>query len=236
MYYGEGGSLLTPNYRYAGFLWRVIATLYDNTLLLGLLLVALLLGIKADLSLENWYLLMFGWPVLGAVYYIAFHASTLQATPGKMICRLRVCRSTGEKVGLGAAALRWVCYLVSKIFLFLPFLVCIFHPKKQCLHDLASDVVVVKEARAPMGEFVRGVSLILLLVIASFGTLIVIGRSVKPQQLYALANNLERGLATSGYSRRHAMEPIRFKHKSSSKALRKAKYNLDDIEKMLGDR
>lgn len=74
------------------------------------LLVAFLLGASIGLSVPNVDLNVVevlgqfsGWVVL-VLYFAIFHASKLQATPGKMAAGLRIVTQNGQRLGFGKAA------------------------------------------------------------------------------------------------------------------------------------
>jgi uncharacterized RDD family membrane protein YckC len=79
---------------------------------------------------------------MGAVYFIYFHAATGQ-TPGKMLLKLKVIRTTGKSLTYGDAFLRWACYIISVIFLYLGFIWVAFDGKKQAWHDKLAGTLVI---------------------------------------------------------------------------------------------
>lgn len=80
------------------------------------------------------------------LYFTYFHGITGQ-TPGKMILGLMVVQTTGEKMTLGIAFLRWVGYILSSLFLYLGFIWIAFDGKKQGWHDKIAGTVVIQIRR-----------------------------------------------------------------------------------------
>ncbi|MBN2570279.1 MAG: RDD family protein [Deltaproteobacteria bacterium] len=81
--------------------------------------------------------------ILDMVYFTYFHGTTGQ-TPGKKILGLKVIQKRGEPMTLGIAFLRWVGYLISKIFLYLGFIWIAFNREKMGWHDMIAGTCVVK--------------------------------------------------------------------------------------------
>lgn len=88
--------------------------------------------------------------LLPAAYFIVCEASTLQATPGKMVCRLRVTDLHGNRITLLRSAGRYFGKYLSALILGIGFLMVMWTQRKQGLHDiLAGTCVIRREARAP---------------------------------------------------------------------------------------
>ena len=81
--------------------------------------------------------------ILDMVYFTYFHGTTGQ-TPGKKMLGLKVIQKRGEPMTMGIAFLRWVGYLISKIFLYLGFIWIAFNRKKLGWHDMIAGTCVVK--------------------------------------------------------------------------------------------
>ncbi len=64
-------------------------------------------------------------------------------TLGKLAMAIRVVRSDGRPVGVGAALLRLVGYLFSSLLLFAGFVMIVFDRRRRGLHDRLADTVVV---------------------------------------------------------------------------------------------
>ena len=86
------------------------------------------------------YLLQFA---LAATYEIWF-TKRFAATPGKMICRLRVVRSDGSDLSWGRATGRYFGNLLSSFTMGIGYIMAAFDDQKRTLHDHLCDTRVVK--------------------------------------------------------------------------------------------
>lgn len=77
------------------------------------------------------------------VYFILLTAVFGQ-TLGKMICGIRVVRTDGARVGLLISTLRFFCYIISGMFLWVGFLWVIWDEDRQGWHDMLADTMVVR--------------------------------------------------------------------------------------------
>ena len=147
-------------YRFGGFWCRASACFIDEVILMFVLFTIFLVGLMAlwiGFPLEYRELLLGGILELGGMfigsyflmivlthmlYYTYFHGTTGQ-TPGKMLLKLRVIRTTGEEMTLGFGFLRWTAYFVSAVFFGLGLLWIVFDRKKQGWHDKIAGTLVI---------------------------------------------------------------------------------------------
>ena len=78
-----------------------------------------------------------------ALYYAWFHASRSMATPGKMAVGIKVVRVQGERISFLRGIGRYFASLLSGLILCIGFLMAAFTARKQGLHDLMCDTLVV---------------------------------------------------------------------------------------------
>jgi predicted Zn finger-like uncharacterized protein len=139
-----------PNdYRYAGFWIRFCAKFLDGLLLMvvNLIINTLLavfitkgsnpgqiIGISALTSL-------FQFAVGGA--YVSYFLSGYQATPGKMVCGLKVITPSGDAISWQRGLGRYFAELLSGIILGIGYLMIAFDEEKRALHDRLCDTRVV---------------------------------------------------------------------------------------------
>jgi len=81
--------------------------------------------------------------VLGACYYGFFYASANQATPGKMAIGIKVVRPDGQGCSFWRGFWRYFATLLSGLLLCIGYLMVAFTERKQALHDMVCDTVVV---------------------------------------------------------------------------------------------
>lgn len=80
---------------------------------------------------------------MSALYFGLFHASTKQATLGKMAVGIKVVRSDGSRISVGRGIGRYFGFLLSSLTIFIGFLMAAFTERKQALHDMLCDTLVV---------------------------------------------------------------------------------------------
>lgn len=133
---------------YAGFWIRVGAALIDSLLLLLILVPAMsmIYGLSywvSDSFIQGFWDFLFTY-ILPAVAVVAFwvHKS---ATPGKMATRLTIVdASTGSKPTTSQFIIRYLCYYVAMIPLFLGVIWVGIDPRKQGWHDKIAGTVVLR--------------------------------------------------------------------------------------------
>lgn len=139
----------------AGFWKRVAAYLIDSLVvgivggvigvMLGMLAIPLALsgdggGAAAVMLQVVIQLVSLG---LSAAYYAGFHASRGQATLGKMAIGIKVVRTDGSRIGLLRAIGRYFAAILSGLILGIGYLMAAFTERKQGLHDMLCDTLVV---------------------------------------------------------------------------------------------
>ena len=147
----QGGEVI-----YAGFWKRVAAYLIDYVILvipgglIGGILGAIMGGAmgvagSGETATEITIQLVSGLVglVIGAGYYGWFHASRGGATPGKMAIGIKVVRSNGERITLARSIGRYFATILSSLILCIGYLMAAFTDRKQALHDMLCDTVVV---------------------------------------------------------------------------------------------
>jgi len=80
---------------------------------------------------------------IAAAYYGWFHASRGGATLGKMAIGIKVVRGNGDRLTLGRSIGRYFATILSGLTLCIGYLMAAFTERKQGLHDLICDTVVV---------------------------------------------------------------------------------------------
>lgn len=79
--------------------------------------------------------------------YFVLMTKYCSQTVGKMIFGIRVVSKNGAKLSWGTVIFReWIGRLISIIPLNLPYLAVAFTPKKQAVHDIIADTLVVHES------------------------------------------------------------------------------------------
>lgn len=149
-------------YEYAGFLVRLLAAFLDLFFLAIIQIFVLLLIEPRFFHIPQIYLA--GQASLGVylfgslsawLYSAIFECSAWQATPGKRLLGIRVMNERGEALSFWLTSLRFVGKIISVGLLGVGFLLILFTPRKQALHDLLVGSLVVRILRPPEAELTK---------------------------------------------------------------------------------
>ncbi|GAC1442936.1 MAG: hypothetical protein NVSMB52_00700 [Chloroflexota bacterium] len=119
---------------YAGFWKRFIAYLLDS------ILVAIVTGIL----LRAIPALSFSGILIAWLYFAFMESSEHQATLGKMALGIKVTDLDGSRISFGTASIRYFSKILSALILMIGFIMAAFTAKKQALHDMIANTLVVK--------------------------------------------------------------------------------------------
>jgi uncharacterized RDD family membrane protein YckC len=137
---------------YSGFWRRFVAYVIDNILLSVIfwLLVLVLGGIAGDGGVISAYTLG---AIVWLVYYAAMESSSHQATVGKMALGIQVIDLEGNRISFGRALGRNLAKILSALIFYIGFIMAAFTAKKQALHDMIANTLVVKKgSTTPMAS------------------------------------------------------------------------------------
>lgn len=126
--------MVQVGFEYAGF-WRRFGAVIIDGIFLGL--ISMLFKILALNSLGLDFL-------LAVLYTSFFESSELQGTPGKAFLDMRVISLDGQRISFKKALIRYAVRLLSGFLMGFGFLMMLFTEKKQTLHDLAAETLVVR--------------------------------------------------------------------------------------------
>jgi len=186
----DGAVAASGEIVYAGFWRRAAAWLLDLIItgVLGAILggvLGLALGVFAVASGQDAERVIEGWSrvielasfVLSVLYYAGFHASRGKATPGKMAVGIQVVRPDGAQISFARAVGRLFATILSGIILGIGYLLAAFTERKQALHDMLCDTLVVdKWAFSPHPERQkRGLDVVTIVVLSAFALLLLVG-------------------------------------------------------------
>ena len=157
---GTTATAYTAAVQYAGF-WRRFAAVLIDGLILGAVqtvIQVILMGVgvitvsdaQATPGTEDYnrYLsivlilsgVMF---VIQILYFAVMESSSKQATLGKMVLGIVVTDTDGKRVSLGRAVGRNLAKVISTIILLIGFIMIAFTEKKQGLHDMMANCLVI---------------------------------------------------------------------------------------------
>lgn len=120
---------------YAGFWLRFVAIIID-----GLILMPVNFLIT---SMFGKYSIM--WILASWLYFSIFESSKLRATPGKLALGLTVTDMDGSQIGFGKATGRHFGKIVSGLILFIGYMMAGWTERKQGLHDMMANCLVVNK-------------------------------------------------------------------------------------------
>ena len=185
---GANTAVLGGEVVYAGFWKRVAANIIDSVVigLVGGIIGAIIGGILGAALGMNGGLGGGGFLaiqlitnlvsiVITAGYYAWFHSSTNRATLGKMAIGIKVVRSDGEAISFLRGIGRYFGFLLSSLILGIGLLMAAFTERKQALHDMLCDTLVVdKWAFTNHPEWQRReLGTVTIVILALFGLLLV---------------------------------------------------------------
>lgn len=127
-----------------------------------------------------------------AGYYAWFHSSANQATLGKMAIGIKVVRSDGEAISFARGIGRYFAFLLSSLILGIGLLMAAFTERKQGLHDMICDTLVVdKWAFTAHPEWQRReLGTVTVVILAIFGVLFLLLGLVMVFALIGIAGSM----------------------------------------------
>lgn len=142
---------------YAGFWLRFVAWLIDSLILSAAVLIVLVPIVPMffhhapfEGSLERPVIPIFlfwfwGLNLVGVwLYFALFESSSWQATPGKRVLGLLVTDMHGRRISFARASGRYFGKILSGAILMIGYLMAGFTAKKQALHDILADCLVLR--------------------------------------------------------------------------------------------
>ncbi|WP_409476227.1 RDD family protein [Stenotrophomonas sp. Y-13] len=178
---------------YAGF-WKRVAAYFIDSLVVGIVggVIAMVIGMVLGIGMAGigggsdamgagfiaiqllTNLVSIG---LAAAYYAVFHASSGKATLGKMAVGIKVVRSNGERITIARGIGRYFAAMLSGLILCIGYLMAAFTERKQSLHDMICDTLVVdKWAFTDHPEWQqRGLGTVTIVILSLFGVMVLVG-------------------------------------------------------------
>lgn len=144
----EGVPIKTGELRYAGFWLRFAAKMVDGIIvslpLMAVMIFVVLSTAQTNPEIGQLFILLcqLGFYVIYALYNI-FFVGRFGATPGKMVCKIKVVTAQGEKVSYGRATGRFFAEVLSGMICYLGYLIAAFDQEKRSLHDHICNTRVV---------------------------------------------------------------------------------------------
>ena len=128
----------------AGVAIRALSTIIDGIILgvIGGILAAVLGSNFGSGHVSGSYYL---WSLVAGFCYYTYFEGKIGATPGKMLCGLRVEKSDGTPCDISAAAMRTACRIIDGLFAYLVAAIFVWSSERnQRLGDKIAGTVVVR--------------------------------------------------------------------------------------------
>jgi len=136
---------MPPTVRYAGF-WRRFAAWVIDAALVWAAAVAVVVVFspwgEPWRDIDGLPAVLF-WIVGPWLYWALMESSPTQATLGKMTLGIIVTDTEGKRVSFGRATGRHWAKIISGLILFIGYFMAAFTSRKQALHDIIADCLVV---------------------------------------------------------------------------------------------
>jgi len=152
----ESAAIIQPAPHYGGFWMRFLAYFVDIVLLrvitflltfgTGVLMYLAYSQYVEILSEQIWIIELVGGIVsliVSWLYFAFFNSSKYQATPGKMICKLKIVDREYNRISFGRATGRFFSMFVSTLIIFIGYIMAGFTDKKRALHDMMAGTYVI---------------------------------------------------------------------------------------------
>ncbi len=148
------GVALSGTFVYGGFWIRGLALIVDGIILFPVnlllnLMAGVMTGAPGPAHDMGMHVAAAGLPMLLnlalACAYDTWFVGRFAATPGKMLCGLRVVRPDGERVSYARALGRHFAEMLSAYILLIGYIMAAFDGEKRSLHDHICDTRVVRK-------------------------------------------------------------------------------------------
>jgi len=83
--------------------------------------------------------------IIGILYYVLMETSKFQGTVGKIALGLKVTDMNGGKLDVSKSLIRNLGKIISGLILYVGYIMAGFTEKKQALHDMLANTLVVKK-------------------------------------------------------------------------------------------
>ncbi|GEM_PF-1388495 len=149
----EADAILSRDMVYADFWVRAGAKLIDFAILwaIGIVVTSFLsVFISPTYDPEvpaEFPVLINMFQLIIAVSYTTYFLGTYAATPGKMVCHLRVVTPDGQKISYSQACLRYFAEIISSLIFGIGYLMAIVDVERRTLHDRIAGTRVIKSTQ-----------------------------------------------------------------------------------------
>jgi uncharacterized RDD family membrane protein YckC len=156
--YSYAATMQPPEHLvYAGFWLRFAAIFVDGLILLPLAIISVIISVVDNSTTDESFKLLLAiisllysliCLVLQWLYFALQESSAAQATLGKRLLGIQVTDRQGHRIGFGRATGRYFGKIVSGLILYIGFMMAGWTQRKQALHDMMADTLVVRKPGA----------------------------------------------------------------------------------------
>ncbi len=151
-YYPDEENIDVVRVEYAGFWLRVVAIMLDVIFMVFIIIFLFrfidiidIIGIIDSVGSSSYFFYFIMVRIVAVWFYFAFmESSQYQATFGKLIVGLKVTDMHGRRISFGRATGRYFAKILSYLILYVGFFMAGFTEKKQGLHDIVAECLVVR--------------------------------------------------------------------------------------------
>lgn len=132
-------SVATISVEYAGFWRRLAAALIDC-------IVLFLVGVLSFFLFKDSVTNFFFGVLTGILYNGVFDSSAMMGTPGKALMGIAIVgEDTKSRITFKLAVIRFLLKYISALLMFIGYIMQIFTTKRQTLHDMLTETIVIKK-------------------------------------------------------------------------------------------
>lgn len=157
----SGASAAVSGMQYAGFWLRFVAAIIDGVIAgtmaaivrwgVGFVFVQIILASDGKISVEEanpFFVVcsLLASTLVSWLYFATLESSRRQATLGKLAMGLRVTDGDGARLRFSRATGRYFAKILSALILLIGYLMAAWTPRKQGLHDIMADTLVLRGA------------------------------------------------------------------------------------------
>jgi uncharacterized RDD family membrane protein YckC len=151
------GLSLPGRYQYGGFWIRFVAKVLDSFILSTLSFVFMLFFVLfeyvtspagkdiSSFELQPGIIASIGELII-TLGYTVFFVGKYGATPGKIICHLKIITAEGRRVSYARASARFFAEMISSLLAGFGYLMAIFNNEKKTLHDVICNTRVISDS------------------------------------------------------------------------------------------
>ena len=136
----------SPKKNYVGFWIRVGANIADVILIIifAFIFGAILQTLFYDTNFGDASFEVMG-IIIAWAYFCLFHSSKYQATPGMMMCKIKIYDQRLKRITLGRATIRYFSLSLSGIIFLIGYIMIGLTKRKQGLHDMFAKTLHINK-------------------------------------------------------------------------------------------